>query len=84
MWKVAQQLIAHLDYSETAAADLLRKVGGDMGDRARRLSYLLYQIADRKGWSDDAVAYNGLIRAWHDIARLASGPSPVAQTFEGM
>ena len=84
VWEVAQHLIARLDYSETQAADLLRKVGGGMGDRARRLAYLLYQIADRKGRSDDAVAYNGLIRAWHDIARLASGPSPVAQTFEGM
>ena len=84
VWEVAQHLIARLDYSESEAADLLRKVGGGMGDRARRLAYLLYQIADRKGWSDDAVAYNGLIRAWHDISRLAAGPSPVAQTFEGM
>ena len=70
---------------ESQAADLLRKVGGGMGDRARRLTYLLYQIADRKGQSDDAVAYNGLIRAWHDIARLATADQgPVAQTLEGM
>ena len=84
VWEVAQHLIARLDYSESEAADLLRKVGVGMGDRARRLAYLLYQIADRKGWSDDAVAYNGLIRAWHDISRLAAGPSPVVQAFEGM
>ena len=85
VWEVAQHLITCLDDSETQAADLLRKVGGGVGDRARRLAYLLYQIADRKGRSDDAVAYNGLIRAWHDIARLAAaGQGPVAQTFEGM
>ena len=85
VWEVAQHLIARLDDSETEAAELLRKVGGGVGDRARRLAYLLYQIADRKGRSDDAVAYNGLIRAWHDIARLAAaGQGPVAQTFEGM
>ena len=85
VWEVAQHLIACLDDSETQAADLLRKVGGGISDRARRLAYLLYQIADRKGRSDDAVAYNGLIRAWHDIERLAAaGKGPVAQTFEGM
>ena len=55
-----------------------------MGDRARRLAYLLYQIADRQGWSADAVAYNGLIQSWHDIARHAVTGAPVAQTFEGM
>ena len=85
VWRVAQHLIARLDHSEMDAADLLRKVGSGVGDRARRLVYLLYQIADRKGWASDAVAYNGLIRAWHDIARLAAaGQGPVAQTFEGM
>ena len=85
VWQVAQQLIARLEYSETDAADLLRKVGGGMGDRARRLAYLLYQIADRKGRSEDAVAYNGLIRAWHDIEHIAAADQgPVAQTLEGM
>ena len=85
VWKVAQQLVARLDYSETDAADLLRAVGGGVGDRARRLAYLLYQIADRKGWSEDAVAYNRLVQTWHDIARLAvADQGPVAQTLEGI
>ena len=85
VWKVAQQLIARLDNSETDAADLLKKVGGGVGDRARRLAYLLYQIADRKSRSADAVAYNRLIQSWHDIALLAGADqSPVAQTLEGM
>ncbi|MDE0170778.1 MAG: DUF1156 domain-containing protein [bacterium] len=85
VWEVAQHLIARLGNSETEAAELLRKVGGGMGDRARRLAYLLYQVADRKRRSDDAVAYNGLIQAWHDIERRAvARQGPVAQTFEGM
>ena len=83
VWKMAQQMIARLDHSEDEAADLLRKVGGGMGDWARRLAYLLYQIADRKGRSEDAVAYNGLIQAWHHIARrAAAGEGPVAQTLD--
>ena len=74
VWKVTQQLAARLEYSEVDAADLLRQVGGDMADRARRLTYLLYQIADRQSRTDDAVAYDSLIRTWHDIARLARTP----------
>ena len=82
VWMVAQQMIARLDHGEDEAADLLRKVGGGMGDRARRLTYLLYQIADRKGRSEDAVAYNGLIQAWHHIARRAAArEGPVEQTL---
>jgi len=85
VWEVTQNLIARLDDSEIQAAELLRKVGGGVGDRARRLAYLVYQIADRKGRSEDAVAYNRLIRAWHDIERVAAASqSSVAQTFEGM
>ena len=85
VWEVAHHLIARLGDSETQAAELLRKVGAGMGDRARRLVYLLYQVADRKGWSDDAVAFNGLIQAWHDVARIAAADQhPVTQTFEGM
>ena len=82
VWLVVQHLIARLEDSEVNAADLLRRVGGGMGDRARLLAYLLYQISDRKGWVYDAVAYNGLIRAWQGISRLAAGPR--SQTFEGM
>ena len=83
VWEVALQLVVRLDVSEATAADLLQRVGGGMGDRARRLTYLLYQIADRRGWAEDAVAYNGLIRSWHDIARLAAvSDGPVAQTFD--
>ena len=85
VWEVAQHMIARLDDTESEAADLLRKVGGGMGDRARRLIYLLYQIADRKGWASDAGAYNRIIRAWHHIERVAAArQGPVAQTLEGI
>ena len=72
VWEATQHLIVRLGYSETEAARLLRQTGGDIGDRARRLAYLLYQIADRKGRTADAVDYNGLVRTWIDIARQAA------------
>ena len=79
IWEVTQHLIVRLGYSESEAAGLLRQVGGDAADRARRLAYLLYQIADRRGRAADAVEYNGLIRVWHDIARQASTPAAEEQ-----
>ena len=85
VWELTQHLVKRLDRSEVGAGDLLRKVGSGMGERAQRLAYLLYQIADSEGRAKDAVAYNGLIQAWHDIARHAAAePTPVAQTLGGM
>jgi putative DNA methylase len=83
LWEVTQHLIARLGESESAAADLLRRVGSGMGERARQLAYLLFQVADRRGWVDEAVAYNGLVLAWPDLTRLAAGSAgPVQQTLE--
>lgn len=83
-WEVAQYLMVRLEHSESTAADLLRQVSGAMADRARRLVYLLYQAADRRGRTSDAVAYNSLVRAWFDIARQAAADHRgTAMTFEG-
>ena len=71
VWEATQHLIVCLGYSESNAAGLLRQLGPDVGDRARRLAYLLYQIADRQGRAADAVDYNTLVRTWIDIARQA-------------
>ena len=72
VWETTQHLIRALDESETAAADLLRRMGGGIGDRARQLAYLLYGICDRKKWADEAGAYNMLVTAWPSIERLAT------------
>lgn len=79
VWEATQQLIARLEHSETRAARLLAQVGLGIGGRARRLAYLLYQTADRRGRTADAAAYNSLVRVWIDLARLASSPPPEEQ-----
>lgn len=71
-WEAVQHLIRSLDQQgETGTADLLRKLGGDYGERARDLSYRLYSICERKGWAGEAIAYNSLILAWSEISKLA-------------
>lgn len=71
-WEVTQHLIRALDTGgEQAAAALLAQVGG-MGDVARDLAYRLYTTSERKGWTQEALAYNSLVVAWPEIARLAA------------
>jgi putative DNA methylase len=70
-WEVTQYLIRALDTGgEQAAAALLTQVGG-MGDVARDLAYRLYTTSERKGWTQEALAYNSLVVAWPEISRLA-------------
>jgi putative DNA methylase len=73
VWEVSQHLIRALDSGgENEAAALLRKVGG-FGEAARDLAYRLYSICEKKKWAKEALAYNSLVIAWPEIARLASG-----------
>jgi putative DNA methylase len=83
IWEVAQHLIARLKSAgEQSAADLLRRVGG-MGEIARDLAYRLYSVCERKGWTEEAIAYNSLVVAWPEITRLAS-QAPSARQGEQM
>ncbi len=71
VWESAQYLIRALDHGgEEAAADLLRRLG-DVGQTARDLAYRLYAICERKGWAQEALAYNMLAAAWPRLAELA-------------
>lgn len=75
IWEVTQHLIRRLQNGgEQEAAALLRKVGG-MGEIARDLAYRLYSVCERKGWTDEAIAYNSLVVAWPEISKLASEAS---------
>jgi putative DNA methylase len=77
IWEVTQHLIRRLQSGgEQEAAELLRKVGG-MGEIARDLAYRLYSICERKGWAEEALAYNSLVIAWPEISRIASASSAV-------
>jgi putative DNA methylase len=71
-WEIAQYLIHELDQQgEMGAAELLAKLGG-RGEIARDLAYRLYSLCDRKGWTQEAIAYNSLVISWPEITRLAS------------
>lgn len=86
VWEATQRLIHLLLIDgEEPAGDLLARLGG-LGDTARDLAYRMYHVAERKGWTDDARAYNALVVAWTDLTRGAESAraSQPAQTSLGL
>lgn len=80
IWELTQRLILSLENGgERGTAEILSKVGG-IGETARDLAYRLYSICDRKGWAQEALAYNSLVVAWTGISRLAQGIKNIGQT----
>ena len=71
VWEMTQHLIRRLDEGETSAADLARQLGAN-AEIARDLAYRLYLVCERMKWSQEALAYNGLVVAWPQITRLAA------------
>jgi putative DNA methylase len=83
VWEATQHLIRELEKNgESAAAALLRQLGG-LGEEVRALAYRLYTICDRKGWAQEALAYNMLVVAWPRLLELASARKPEQMGFLG-
>jgi putative DNA methylase len=71
IWEATQYLIRALDTGgESVAAGLLKRLGST-GEIARDLAYRLYAICERKGWANEALAYNMLAAAWPRLVELA-------------
>lgn len=82
VWEATQYLILALESSETEAGALLRALGSGMGERARQLAYLLFEICGRRKWADEAVPYNMLATAWPEVVRLAESSSALGPVAE--
>ena len=67
-WKCTQYLIRSFNQDgETEAARLVNLLGGGPSEDARELAYRLYAICERKGWAQEALAYNTLVTSWSYI-----------------
>jgi putative DNA methylase len=80
VWEVTQYLIRALEKDgEYGAASVLVQVGA-LGETALDLAYRLYTTSERKGWAQEALAYNSLVVAWPNILeQQAAQPGIVAQ-----
>src|SRR5690606_7598495 len=82
VWELTQHLIRALDRQGVdGAAQILVQVG-TLGDVARELAYRLYTLCERKGWAQEALAYNGLVVSWSDIRRRAAELAATAPVQE--
>jgi putative DNA methylase len=72
VWEVMQRMIFALlsGNGETGAGDILRSAS-TQGEVARDLAYRLFVVCERKGWTQEALAYNSMVTSWSEISRLA-------------
>lgn len=71
VWEALHQLIRSLNQDgESAAGALLARMPA-RAEPIRALAYRLYTLCERKGWAEEARAYNELVTAWSAIEQAA-------------
>lgn len=71
VWEALHQLIRALNQQgESAAGALLARMPA-RAEPMRALAYRLYTLCERKGWAEEARAYNELVTAWSSIEQAA-------------
>ena len=79
-WEAVHHLIRVVGQGgEMAAAALLRRLRGVAG-LARELCYRLYTVSERRKRAAEALDYNGLVKSWPEISRLAVTEARLRQT----
>ena len=67
-WQVVQRLAHALDVDGVeGAAQIVVGLSSENAEKARALAYRLFQTAERRGWAQEAYAYNTLVTNWRDI-----------------
>ena len=74
MWEACQHLALRLADGEQAASELLAALG-TKANGVRELAQYLTNLAIEKGWSEDGIAYDALVKSWPEIERLSLVPA---------
>lgn len=67
-----------LDAAGFLAAATSRPDGAVDPDGVKELAFLLFSIAEKSGWTKDALSFNSLATSWPDVTAAAGAPSPRA------
>jgi putative DNA methylase len=81
-WKICLHLAKRLkDQGADETAQLMAAARNKVDlDDVKELAYLLYSIAEKKGWAETALLFNALGTSWSDLedaSRKLSGPAQV-------
>ena len=75
VWECTQYLIRTLDQGgEAEVARLANQLSSEQVEKARALAYRLFAICERKGWAQEAIAYNTLVTSWAHIQEAQKRP----------
>ena len=81
VWEVCHHAIALLTTTGAGATHaLLRDAAGRLhhpvdADAVKELAFLLFSIAEKNGWSKDAIGFNQLATSWADIRDARPAPA---------
>ncbi len=87
-WEILHHMIAALERGGIADAAALLAAAGSRAegpvdpDLVKELAFLLFSLAEKNGWTKDALAFNTLATSWPEIADAARDGA-VAQTVQG-
>ena len=81
VWALAQRLTYAMEKGGNPACGAIVKACGKVqAEKARRLAYRLYSIAERRKWAEEARKYNDLAESWNDVLKWADTlAKPVAE-----
>ena len=72
-WQIVQRLAHALDVDGVeGAAQIVVGLSAETAEKARALAYRLFQTAERRGWAQEAYAYNTLVTNWREIQEAAA------------
>ena len=72
VWEALHQLIRALNQDGESAAGALLARMPSQAEPTRALAYRLYTLCERKGWAEEARAYNELVTAWSGIEQASA------------
>lgn len=73
IWLLTQQLTFAMEEGGIeVCAQKVSSLYGSNAERAKDLAYRLYTVAEQKGWTSEAFAYNALVVSWPDIQSKAA------------
>ena len=81
-WEVLHHLIAFLERDGLPVAGAFLASAQERQDGAidvelvKELSFLLFAIAEKNGWTQDALAFNTVATAWPDVVQAARSVQP--------
>jgi putative DNA methylase len=77
VWEALHQLIRAYNTDGDSGAGQIFKGVEAKAEAARQLAYRLYTLCERRGWPEDARAYNEVVTGWSGIESAAAKvPSP--------